>query len=116
MITYGIDARPKSPRQLDVPSASDTTLYTASTGIDGIVERIHVCNKTAGAVTFDAWIDGTTDCYLFKGKSVAANDYFAEKDMGFRLVDGDVLKVKSSAATSLDIYCTILEIHKNTPR
>lgn len=116
MITYGVDGRPKTVKQNDVPSASDTTLYTAVTGVDAFVDRIHVCNKTAGAVTVDVWIDGTANTYLFKGYSIASNGYLPEKDIGIRLTAGEALMVKASAATSLDVHAVIVEISKNTAR
>lgn len=113
MITYGVDGRPKRIKQKDVASGSDTTIYTVTSDVDAFLDRLHVCNKTVGAVTFDCWI---VDTYLYKGMSVAANNVVVDKDMGFRLLGGETLKIRASAATSLDITAVIIEISKNTPR
>lgn len=115
MIQFPIQAQPRTFRQANVSNAADTTLYTCPAAGSSFLDTLKVCNKTAGAVTFDAWwSDGSTTDYLYKGKSVAANDTFLQGSMAQRFAAGDVLKIRASAVTSLDISATFTEIHKNT--
>lgn len=116
MISYPIQGKPKPVRQANVANGADTNVYTVPAGVDAILQKIRVCNKTAGAVTFDAWyLSGAATNYIYKGKSVAANDTLFGSDMDERFEGGSALLIRASAGTSLDFYATFIEIMKNTP-
>jgi hypothetical protein len=115
MISYPIQGRPKTVRQADVSNAADTTVYTVPAGSDALLQRLRVCNKTAGAVTVDVWYLSGSANYILKGKSIAANDTLFVPDVDERFEAGAALVVRASAATSLDFAATFLVIMKNTP-
>ena len=101
--------------------ASGDALYTAvgvSNGADkeSIIIGITLANTSASGVTADVFLDGKdgTDTYIVKGASIPAGSSL-EVMSGNKIVamndgtTGDVLRVSSSAGTSLDATITVLE-------
>ena len=116
MISYDVVGKVKTVRQANVSNAADTSLYTAPAYADAMLETGHVCNKSAGAVTFDAWhSSGGTDTYIFKDKSLAAKETLFFPDAGQRFESGAIFKVRAGSATALDVSATFVELTKNTP-
>ena len=86
---------------------------TATGGVNGgaspqyiILRRLHIVNKTAGAVTFSLWIGATgantAGTEFFSGKSVPANDVYDW--YGYKRLDStDFLVGGASAGVSLSI-------------
>src|SRR5210317_313183 len=102
--------------------ASATTVYTVpagagSTALETIVIGITLSNKTAAGVTASVFLDnydGTNDVYIVKDATIPAGASL-EVMSGNKIVlmndgtTGDVLRVSSSAGTSLDATITVLE-------
>jgi hypothetical protein len=87
--------------------------YTVGSGVQTTVIGLSVCNTTASPVTVDVTVnDGTNDAYLVKGAGVPVGNAFIPigGDEKIVLITGDSVKVKSSAASSLDVVMSILEI------
>jgi hypothetical protein len=87
--------------------------YTVGSGVQTTVIGLSVCNTTASPVTVDVTVnDGTNDTYLVKGAGVPVGNAFIPigGDEKVVLITGDSVKVKSSAASSLDVVMSILEI------
>lgn len=116
MITYVFEAKPKTVKQADLSSVSDVTLYTATDAIESMLDSVVICNKTGAGVAVDVWITSGGNTYVLKGKSIQANDTLKLNDINIRLENGAVLKARAGAATSLDIWATLLEFHRNTGR
>jgi hypothetical protein len=87
--------------------------YTVGSGVQTTVIGLSVCNTTASPVTVDVTVnDGTNDAYLVKGAGVPVGNAIIPigGDEKIVLITGDSVKVKSSAASSLDVVMSILEI------
>jgi hypothetical protein len=87
--------------------------YTVGGGVQTTVIGLSVCNTTTAPVTVDVTVnDGTNDTYLVKGAGVGVGNALIPigGDEKVVLITGDSVKVKSSAATSLDVVMSILEI------
>ena len=87
--------------------------YTVGSGVETTVIGLSVCNTTASPVTASVTInDGTNDAYLVKGAGVGVGNAFIPigGDEKVVLITGDSIRVKSSAATSVDAVMSILEI------
>ena len=87
--------------------------YTVGSGVQTTVIGLSVCNTTASPVTVDVTVnDGTNDTYLIKGAGVGVGNAIIPigGDEKVVLITGDSVKVKSSAASSLDVVMSILEI------
>lgn len=100
-------------KRLFGPLALTTTLTTnvyqgagGSALIYDVLTRIHIANKTAGAVTFSLWLGATganaAGTELFVGKSIAANDHF-DYDCNLRMGSTDFLVGGSNTTTALAI-------------
>jgi hypothetical protein len=86
------------------------TLFTANSN-DTIV-GISVANVTATAVNADVFInDGTDDFYLVKNAPIPAGSALQVLDGGAKVVvqNGDILKVKSDTASSLDVWISTVD-------
>ena len=89
---------------------SAATLFTANS-YDTVV-GISVANVTASPVTASVYInDGTNDIYLVKDAPIPAGSALQVLDGGAKVVvqSGDILKVVSSAASSLDIWISTVD-------
>jgi hypothetical protein len=87
--------------------------YTVGGGVQTTVIGLSVCNTTTSPVTVDVTVnDGTNDTYLVKGAGVGVGNALIPigGDEKVVLITGDSVRVKSSAATSLDVVMSILEI------
>jgi len=84
------------------PSSTQTTLIGLSMG-----------NTTSSPITIDAYITrSSVDYYIVKGATVPVGGSLVAVggDMKVVLQAADVLKVVSSAASSADVVCSLLEI------
>lgn len=102
--------------------ASSDAVYTVpagggATALESIVIGITLANKAATGVTADVFLDnydGSNDVYIVKGASIPAGSSL-EIMSGNKIVvqnngtTGDVIRVASSASSSLDATVTVLE-------
>ena len=102
--------------------ASSDAVYTVpagagSTALESIVIGITLANKAATGITADVFLDnydGSNDVYIVKGASIPAGSSL-EIMAGNKIVvqnngtTGDVIRVSSSASSSLDATVTVLE-------
>ena len=102
--------------------ASSDAVYTVPAGsgssaLESIVIGITLANKAATGITADVFLDnydGSNDVYIVKGASIPAGSSL-EIMAGNKIVvqnngtTGDVIRVSSSAGTSLDATVTVLE-------
>ena len=102
--------------------ASSDAVYTVPAGagssaLESIVIGITMANKTSSGITASIFLDnedGSNDVYIVKGASIPAGSSL-EIMSGNKIVvqnngtTGDVIRVSSSAATSLDATVTVLE-------
>lgn len=87
--------------------------YTVGAGVQTTVIGLSVCNTTTAPVTVSVTVnDGTNDTYLVKGAGIPVGQSLIPigGDEKVVLITGDSIKVQSSAATSLDVVMSILEI------
>jgi hypothetical protein len=97
-----------------------TTVLTGATGAQTTVIGMTVANITTNPVTVtvtltktsSAPFGGTGTVCLVKNASVPAGGALVPigGDQKVVVEDGDVIQVQSSAATSLDVICSVLEI------
>ena len=102
--------------------ASSDAVYTVPAGsgssaLESIVIGITLANKAATGITADVFLDNydaTNDVYIVKGASIPAGSSL-EIMAGNKIVvqnngtTGDVIRVSSSASSSLDATVTVLE-------
>ena len=89
---------------------SAATLFTANSN-DTIV-GISVANVTASAVNASVFInDGTNDFYLVKNAPIPSGSALQVLDGGAKVVvqSGDILKVVSNTASSLDTWISTVD-------
>lgn len=87
--------------------------YVVGAGVQTTIIGLSVCNTTASPVTVSVTVnDGTNDAYLVKGAGIPVGQSLIPigGDEKVVLITGDSIKVQSSAATSLDVVMSILEI------
>jgi hypothetical protein len=87
--------------------------YTVGAGVETTVIGLSICNTTASPVTVTVTInDGANDTNLVKGAGIPVGQSLIPigGDEKVVLITGDSLKVQSSAASSLDVVMSILEI------
>ena len=92
---------------------SAVTLYTAPSTKNSICIELDVCNTTSSGVTCDVFItkfSDSLDYYLIKSAPVPVGGSL-QVVAGQKIVvsDGDIIKVVSSVASSLDVVGAILE-------
>jgi hypothetical protein len=92
---------------------SAVSIYTAPSGKNSICIELDVCNTTSSGVTCDVYITKNTDSlnyYLIKSTPVPVGGSL-QVIAGQKIVltNGDILKVISSVASSLDVVGAILE-------
>jgi len=102
--------------------ASASTVYTVpagagSTALESIVIGITLANKTSSGVTASVFLDnytGSNDVYIVKDATIPAGSSL-EVMSGNKIVlqhtgsAGDVLRVSSNTATSIDATISVLE-------
>ena len=89
---------------------SAATSFTANS-YDTVV-GISVANITGSAVNADVYInDGTNDIYLVKSAPIPSGSALQVLDGGAKVVvqNGDILKVKSDTASSLDVWISTVD-------
>ena len=92
---------------------SAATVVTVGAGLQTTVIGMSCANTTASPVTADAYITRSgTDYYLVKGATVPVGGtlVIVGGDQKVVLIASDVLKVVSSAASSIDAVTSVLEI------
>ena len=90
--------------------ASASTLFTANS-YDTIV-GIYVANVTSSSVLASVYInDGTNDIHLIKDAPIPAGSALQVLDGGSKVIvqSGDVLKVISDTASSLDVWVSAVD-------
>ena len=90
--------------------ASAATLFTANS-YDTIV-GIYVANITSSSVLASVYInDGTNDIHLIKDAPIPAGSALQVLDGGSKVIvqSGDVLKVISDTASSLDVWVSAVD-------
>jgi hypothetical protein len=90
--------------------ASAATILTANS-YDTIV-GIYVANVTSSSVLASVFInDGTNDIYLIKDAPIPAGSALQVLDGGSKVIvqSGDVLKVISDTASSLDVWVSAVD-------
>ena len=90
---------------------SPVTVVTATTATTVI--GMSVANKTTAPVTVGVYVTlGGTDYYIVKDATVPVGGALVPfgGDQKLVLENGDALKVVSSAATSVDVIASVLEI------
>lgn len=95
--------------------ASLTTVgsYTVGGGVQTTVIGLSIANTSASPVTVNVTVnDGVNDAYLVKGAGIGVGQALIPigGDEKVVLIAGDSIKVQSSAASSLDVVMSILEI------
>ena len=94
-------------------SAVQVGSYTVGAATSTTIIGLTVCNTTASPVTADIYhYDGANATYLVKGAPINAGGSLVAVggDQKVVLVTGDSIYVQSSAATSLDVVMSVLEI------
>lgn len=87
--------------------------YAVGGGVTTTVIGLSLANTSAAPITVDATLnDASNDFYLLKGAVIPVGGALAVVggDQKVVMVAGDSIKVKSSAATSLDAVLSILEM------
>jgi hypothetical protein len=90
--------------------ASAATIFTANS-YDTIV-GIYVANVTSSSVLASVYInDGTNDIHLIKDAPIPAGSALQVLDGGSKVIvqSGDVLKVISDTASSLDVWVSAVD-------
>lgn len=94
-------------------SAAQVGSYTVGAATSTTIIGLTVCNTTASPVTADIYhYDGANATYLVKGAPINAGGSLVAVggDQKVVLNTGDSIYVQSSAATSLDVVMSVLEI------
>lgn len=92
---------------------SAATIYTAPAVTQTTLIGLSVANTTASPITCDAYVTSSAvDYYLIKGATVPVGGslVIVGGDQKVVLEAADALKVISSAASSADVVCSLLEI------
>jgi hypothetical protein len=92
---------------------SPATVYTCPSATQTTVIGLSVANTTASPITTDAYITrSAVDYYLIKSGVVPVGGtlVIVGGEQKVVLEPSDVLKVVTSAATSADVACSLLEI------
>lgn len=93
--------------------ASPVTTYTCPSATQTTLIGLSVANTTNSPITCDAYITSSAvDYYLIKGGIVPVGGslVIVGGDQKVVLEVADALKVETSAATSADVVCSLLEI------
>ena len=89
---------------------SGDTVRTANS--DDAIVGLRLANITSGAITVDAFITrSSANYFLVKGATIPAGSSLELIDGGSKivLVSGDALKVDTDTASSLDVWCSVVD-------
>lgn len=92
---------------------SAATIYTCPSSTQTTLIGLSVANTSSNPITTDAYITrSAVDYYLIKGATVPVGSSLVVVggDQKVVLQTGDVLKTVTSAASSADVACSLLEI------
>lgn len=92
---------------------SAATVYTCPSATQTTIIGLTVGNLTTSPITCDVYVTSSAvDYYLVKGATVPVGGSLVPVggDQKLVLEAADVLKVVSSAASSADVICSLLEI------
>tara|TARA_Y100000816_G_scaffold284278_1_gene262214 strand:+ start:56 stop:385 length:330 start_codon:yes stop_codon:yes gene_type:complete len=94
--------------------AADSAVYTCPGGTATTIIGLNLANTTSGAITSDITLlnnDGDS-CKILKTAPISVGGALVAVGGDQKLVmeAGDVIQVKSSAASSIDVTLSILEI------
>lgn len=87
--------------------------YTVGAATSATVIGMTVCNTSASAITVDVYhYDGANTTYLVKAAPINVGGTLVPVggDQKLVLITGDSVYVQSSAATSVDVVMSVLEI------
>lgn len=93
-----------------------TTTYYTSTNKRTRIDKMTVCNSTAGAQTFDMHIvpsggSASASNQIVDGKSVGAGEtYLCPEAVGHWLEPGDTIQAVASAASALSLVASGIEV------
>lgn len=92
-----------------------TTVYTCPGSTTAVTIGLNICNITASAITFDCTFydaSETTTVNLAEDQALSANTsvVLAGGVQKIVLNAGDYYQISSSAATSIDVVVSVLEI------
>lgn len=92
-------APPESLRRI----VGTTAVDLLATGNLLPIGKIHLCNVTAGAISFDLEVsDGATSYFIEKGRALAANASLEIRDEV--LQSGETLRARASVAAGLHVH------------
>tara|TARA_R100001510_G_C7537832_1_gene126637 strand:- start:50 stop:394 length:345 start_codon:yes stop_codon:yes gene_type:complete len=108
----------KVKTKASVSHSSLATVYTVPSSTTTVILGLILCNKTTSSITADVQLVSDTsdtetnaDVFLLKGTTIPGGSSLEVLSGGkVNLQTTDVLKVQASAATSLDVSLSIMEI------
>ena len=89
---------------------SGDTVRTANS--DDAIVGLRLANITSGAIVVDCFIErSSANYFLVKGATIPAGSSLELIDGGSKivLVSGDALKVDTDTASSLDVWCSVVD-------
>ena len=89
-----------------------TAVVTGASSTQTLLHAVYITNKSANAITYDAWIyDASATAYAMISNDVSVpSQSTLILDKPLNLEASDVLYVKASAASAMDVFVSILEI------
>jgi hypothetical protein len=92
---------------------SPATILSGAASTQTTLIGLSCANTTTSPVTVDAYVTrSAVDYYLIKGATVPVGGtlVIVGGDQKVVIINGDALKVVSSAATSIDVFASVLDI------
>jgi hypothetical protein len=92
---------------------SAATILSGSSGVQTTLIGLSCANTTASPVTVDAYVTrSAVNYYLIKGATVPVGGTLTivGGDQKVVIINGDSLKVVSSASASIDVFSSVLNI------
>jgi len=92
---------------------SAATILSGSSGVQTTLIGLSCANTSASPVTVDAYVTrSAVDYYLIKGATVPVGGtlVIVGGDQKVVIINGDALKVVSSAASTVDVFASVLAI------
>lgn len=92
---------------------SPATVLSGASGTQTTLIGLSCANTTSSPVTVDAYVTrSAVDYYLIKGATVPVGGtlVIVGGDQKVVIINGDAVKVVSSAATSIDVFASVLDI------
>jgi hypothetical protein len=87
--------------------------YTVGTSVTAVIVGLTICNTSGTTIAVDITVnDGTNDYYIVKAAPISAGGALVPigGEQKIILADGDSVKIKSDAASSIDAVLSIMEI------